>query len=386
MGCWREGIFIRQSTMNTVVIQPLTGDMTEIEVPLDHVSLELLNDTDRKLAHKSGAALAADRRQSAVSIFREKLHVCLGVSKDMKVGRPKSIESKKRAQIEELCRELRMELENMMMRDESFSMDDYVDLKLTAIAQDQSHLLSRTAPDGESSVDGSAAAAAAAGTKTGWWWCCFLVRAALLLLSKPHCCCLWTCWCQDPAQINAFANPVFDQLARSLMHKYDKSGNHAGLYSATEWKARLKDTLGYEATKSTLYRQWDFEEKRSRFGKVFHSKEAMMKRVDVCALLSELQKQKTGDATEDLGDLSSSQSYFPPAWYPELTSKCQEFIEMPGFGTLIVRELASEIYSKKVNVVESTKEEVSGNESKMIILTIGSYSGCLAGSDEVAAL
>ena len=59
---------------------------------------------------------------------------------------------------------------------------------------------------------------------------------------------------------------------------------------------------------------------------------------------------------------------------------------MPGFGTLIVRELASDIYSKKVNVVESTKEEVSANESKMIILTIGSYSGCLAGSDEVAAL
>jgi hypothetical protein len=150
------------------------------------------------------------------------------------------------------------------------------------------------------------------------------------------------------------ANPIFDQLARSWMHSYDKTGNHCGWRSVADWQRSISDQLGVHLSRATAFR-W-FKEEKSMYDSETPDKRgrtAMSRRPNAMKFM----KDELHAARKEAGIMSSSTApddgrfTFSPHWYAALKESCQDMTDLPGFGIHIIQSLASAIYLSNMDQV-----------------------------------
>jgi len=136
-------------------------------------------------------------------------------------------------------------------------------------------------------------------------------------------------------------------IYRSLCHKWDVRGGHAGWYTRDEVRTKILNDLGHKVAPSTASRYLAME--KELYAK--NDPSAVMKKPNLVELINLTRSEEKELKVLMITDEPRGRPHeFPPEWYPLLSERCSKMQKLLGFGPHIVQAFANLLQAEMLEV------------------------------------
>ena len=171
------------------------------------------------------------------------------------------------------------------------------------------------------------------------------------------------------------ANDTFMAVANAYMHVWARDGSHVDWRSVADLQNKLDEGLNHRVPASTAARWLKAERDRYAAGGGVRTKP------DLAELLKKTKAAKQPEAEDLPVTEEPPQTCFPHHLYAELEMRCNELVDVAGFGPDLVVALASQVYHENLAEPDGTVWNVSlewaywfmRKELGLVVRRIGSH-------------
>jgi hypothetical protein len=136
-------------------------------------------------------------------------------------------------------------------------------------------------------------------------------------------------------------------IYRSLCHKWDVRGGHAGWHTRDEVGTKILNDLGHKVAPSTASRY--LAKEKELYAK--NDPSAVMKKPNLVELINLTRSEEKELKVLMITDEPRGRPHeFPPEWYPLLSKRCSQMQKLLGFGSHIVQAFANLLHAEMLEV------------------------------------